>query len=306
MLLSLLVLLLVQIVRCTMVDRTDFTEAAVSPLEQQGSSRFQRVPSKIPRMMRWASQWERSKSGQWEEHSHLIPQGADCSGLLRKRWCWKRFETSRWCRFVGGLGYTCLDDQRTRRNAMRVATVLSVACISLQLLLFMSFSSSLLTQFNWIKGTSYSQDPLANVTHHTSYAGLVSLMRESYHRDGHIERTIAPLSPETCEQSANIEYCQRCSYACKRTCGLVVTSMLTAIPQLLNDRKRLDPYTDLNFQKNMRIFCGILGMTFMGGGMYAFWTGCGRNRPTRGDDADTLLEFEMGSCWYFLLAAMLL
>lgn len=152
----------------------------------------------------------------------------------------------------------------------------------------LSYSNSQVKNTNWTYGKSDESE---------FFVGLYEIIVNA---KGSKERELK-WSDGDCPNS----YCEECQDACNSTISSVIISLITCIPTIQTDLQRSTIKGDLNCQKIMGMFTGIVGTISTLVALSAYADGCYRNLPDYDED-DNQIKWQLGPGFSCLLVATLL
>jgi len=216
------------------------------------------------------------------------------------------------CRKCGSIGFASC--RQNRGNLMMLATFLSLCAVIFQIVPVLAVSKATGT----IQNVAWAVGELPN--DHKIYVGLSSFVVcedgsncESYEWNSdtcpsNVDTTNATSSVNSTgvDTSSAGSYCSDCETACQSTYMVAIMALVTSIPQLTTDIQRSTIEGDVNCQKFLGIFTGLLGTATTLASLSTFADGCHANLP----EGDFLnmgeVSWALGPSFVILLLATLL
>jgi len=182
---------------------------------------------------------------------------------------------------------------------MLFAALLSFACTIFCLIALISIShdNDVVESVNWTIGES-SLDPDV----FTFYVGLSRLVIDS--DITHIGNTTIPSYIEWGSDDCDAGYCEDCEDAASSVISSAIIAFVTCIPTLQTDLQRSTRKGDLNCQKFMAIFTGIIGTITNLIALSAYADMCFSNLPDSFMGVD--MDYRLGPAFNCMLVATIL
>ena len=183
--------------------------------------------------------------------------------------CDDNCEKSSFCTQFGKFGMPSLN--KYRAQIMMSAIFVSFICMVLSIVALFSLSS----KNQDIRNTSWTYGIVEGGG--KIYVGLNQIVVDF--ADGHTSSAV--WGSGTCDnlEVTASQYCSDCQSACDASVGVVIVSLITTIPTLTTDIQRSTVRGDMNCQKFMGIFTGILGCVSTMAALSAYAEGCNKHLP---------------------------
>lgn len=202
--------------------------------------------------------------------------------------CFKSLcETSGFCTRFGKIGVKWFDENRAK-------IMLSSAFLSFLAIVFCAVAvASLSPDANVIKNTNWTYGSSDGFEY---FVGLNQIV-------------IAPesgdqIEVEWADAQCTSDYCNECKDATSSSISTAIISLITCLPTLSTDIQRSTRAGDLNCQKFMALFTGIMGTITTLIALSSYSDGCFKNLPDSDSSGD--VEWKLGPGFSLLLVATLL
>jgi hypothetical protein len=220
-----------------------------------------------------------------------VPDPIFCSIPGARNQC----DRSSFCNKIGKIGLPFFDSNR--KYIMLSMAFLALVSAVLSVIPVLSISHRQLVVMN----TAWTIGNVGNNELHF-YVGLSTVVVDT-------NNTMTSYDWESARctsiDSSNRDYCDQCNVACDSTIRVAIINLLTSIPTITTDLKRSTKKGDLNCQKFMALFTGILGTITTLSSISLFLDGCFRHLPEYDAQGKTII-YTLGPGFICLLIPQVL
>jgi hypothetical protein len=213
-----------------------------------------------------------------------LPYPICCSLSLFKNGC----EKAGCCVNLGKIGLRSFSENRAKIMFVAAGFSFLAFILCIVSVCSLSYTNSQVKNTNWTYGKSDDSE---------YFVGLYEIIVKT---KGYGEVELQ-WSDGDCPNS----YCEDCQDACNSSISSVIIALITCIPTIQTDLQRSTVKGDLNCQKIMGMFTGLMGTISTLIALSAYADGCYRNLPDN-DGAGNNIVWELGPGFSCLLVATLL